>query len=279
MKYSHSDQSWTDLVSISDPVGHYNMENLSEIHWKPKSRDISFIYVSTSVYLILLKFCTEHGSYIAMLCAKFQNDQTTEIVLTDINDFASLSLNLGWISHNVTVLRSSAMVARPLVDAKMGRDHRSLLMVGYSQQLKCIDHHYRDGCQNVCMKYVWNKYKILYIYFRITAWAKRRPFCMAFSAFSLKKICVLIVVQLKFVPNVATDKKSSLVPAMAWHQTTDEPLSQSIMTQFTDAYLHHQILRWKLADNHFKRCHLHVENGEMAKILMENMQHGVLSDL
>ena len=35
---------------------------------------------------IILKFCTEHGSDTAMLCAKFQNDWATEMDVVDIPD-------------------------------------------------------------------------------------------------------------------------------------------------------------------------------------------------
>ena len=41
----------------------------------------SWEYLAINDYVfccpIILKFCTEHGSYTAMLCAKFHNDQTT----------------------------------------------------------------------------------------------------------------------------------------------------------------------------------------------------------
>ena len=32
---------------------------------------------------VIVNFCTEHGSDTAMLCAKFQNDLTNEIHITD----------------------------------------------------------------------------------------------------------------------------------------------------------------------------------------------------
>ena len=37
--------------------------------------------------LIILKFCTEHGSVTAMPCAKLQNDYTAEMYDTDKFDF------------------------------------------------------------------------------------------------------------------------------------------------------------------------------------------------
>ena len=46
----------------------------SETHPKLKSREISFVHNVRFSCPIFLKFCTEHGSITAVLCAKFQND-------------------------------------------------------------------------------------------------------------------------------------------------------------------------------------------------------------
>ena len=48
-------------------------------HLRPKSCTTSFIHRIIFSYPIICKFCTEHGSTTAVLCAKFQNDRTTEI--------------------------------------------------------------------------------------------------------------------------------------------------------------------------------------------------------
>ena len=37
-----------------------------------------------------------------------------------------------------------------------------------------------------------------------------------------------------------TDDESSSVQVMVWHQAGDKPLPEPMMTQFTDAYMHHQ---------------------------------------
>ena len=46
---------------------------------------------------------------------------------------------------------------------------------------------------------------------------------------------------LKFVPKGAidNDNKSSLVLVIVWHQISDKPLSEPVLTQFTDTYIHH----------------------------------------
>ena len=35
------------------------------------------------------------------------------------------------------------------------------------------------------------------------------------------------------------DYKSALVQVVAWHQTGEKPLPESMLTQFTDAYIRH----------------------------------------
>ena len=42
----------------------------------------------------------------------------------------------------------------------------------------------------------------------------------------------------KFVTNCPTDNKSALVQQMAWRLTGDKILSETMMTQFTDAYIY-----------------------------------------
>ena len=42
-------------------------------------------------------------------------------------------------------------------------------------------------------------------------------------------------------PKGPIDKKAALVQAMAWRWTRDKPLSELMLTQFTDAYTRHVI--------------------------------------
>ena len=44
---------------------------------------------------------------------------------------------------------------------------------------------------------------------------------------------------LKFVPRNPIENNAALVQAMAWRRTGDKPLSESIMTQYTDTYMQH----------------------------------------
>ena len=60
----------------------------SKTQLKPISRKISFAHHLFLSYLIALKFCTEHGSFTAVLCPKFQNDLATKTNLMDERDFA-----------------------------------------------------------------------------------------------------------------------------------------------------------------------------------------------
>ena len=48
-------------------------------------------------------------------------------------------------------------------------------------------------------------------------------------------IYFLIKISLKFVPNDPTDNKPVLVQVMAWRRTGDKPLSEPMLTPFTDS--------------------------------------------
>ena len=44
---------------------------------------------------------------------------------------------------------------------------------------------------------------------------------------------------LKFVPRSPVDNKPALVQIMAWRRPGDKPLSEPMLTQFTEAYMRH----------------------------------------
>ena len=48
---------------------------------------------------------------------------------------------------------------------------------------------------------------------------------------------ILIEISLKLVPRSPINNKSALVQVMAWHQTGDKPLPETMMTQFSDEYM------------------------------------------
>ena len=56
------------------------------------------------------------------------------------------------------------------------------------------------------------------------------------SPFFNEKFCILIQISLKFVPKGPIDNKAALVQVMAWHLKGDKPLSEPMLTQFTEAY-------------------------------------------
>ena len=64
---------------------------------------------------------------------------------------------------------------------------------------------------------------------------------IAFSKyiFMHEKLCLLIQILLKFVPKYAVDNKSAMVQVMAWHRTGNKTLPETMLTQFTDAYMWH----------------------------------------
>ena len=57
--------------------------------------------------------------------------------------------------------------------------------------------------------------------------------------FVTENVCILIWISIKVISEGPTDNKSSLVQVMAWHLSGDKPLHEPVMTQFTDAYMHH----------------------------------------
>ena len=46
-----------------------------------------------------------------------------------------------------------------------------------------------------------------------------------------------IQISLKFLPKCSTDKKAALFQVMVWRQISDKPLSEPMLTRFTDAYM------------------------------------------
>ena len=50
---------------------------------------------------------------------------------------------------------------------------------------------------------------------------------------------ITIQISLKFVPTSPIDNTPALVQVMAWRQAGDKPLSEPMLTPFTDAYMRH----------------------------------------
>ena len=53
---------------------------------------------------------------------------------------------------------------------------------------------------------------------------------------------------MKFVPTGPIDRKAALGQVVAWHRTGDKPLPESMLTQFTDAYMR----QYGLSDNQLR---------------------------
>ena len=54
--------------------------------------------------------------------------------------------------------------------------------------------------------------------------------------------CILlnkIKISLKFIPRSPIDNEPALVQVMAWRRIGDKPLSEPMLTWFTDAYMQH----------------------------------------
>ena len=48
-----------------------------------------------------------------------------------------------------------------------------------------------------------------------------------------------IPISLKFIPRSPIDNEPALVQVKAWRRTGDKPLSEPMLTPFTDAYMRH----------------------------------------
>ena len=60
-----------------------------------------------------------------------------------------------------------------------------------------------------------------------------------FKSIFNESVWISITISLKFIPKGPIDYKSALVQVMAGHWTDEKPLPESMLTQFTDAYLRH----------------------------------------
>ena len=60
-----------------------------------------------------------------------------------------------------------------------------------------------------------------------------------FKSIFNESVWISITISLKFIPKGPIDYKSALVQVVAWHRTGEKPLSESMLTQFTDAYIRH----------------------------------------
>ena len=54
-----------------------------------------------------------------------------------------------------------------------------------------------------------------------------------------ENVWIPIKISLKFVPKGPIDNNPALVQVMAWRWTGDKPLSEPVLTRFSDAYMRH----------------------------------------
>ena len=60
-----------------------------------------------------------------------------------------------------------------------------------------------------------------------------------FKSIFNESVWISITISLKFIPKGPIDYKSALVQEMTWHRIGEKPLPESMLTQFTDAYIRH----------------------------------------
>ena len=59
------------------------------------------------------------------------------------------------------------------------------------------------------------------------------------NIFLNENVWLSINISLEFAPKGPIDNKSALVQVMAWCRIGDKPLSEPMLTLFTDAYMQH----------------------------------------
>ena len=60
-----------------------------------------------------------------------------------------------------------------------------------------------------------------------------------FKSIFNESVWISMTISLKYIPKGPIDYKSALVQVVAWHQTGEKPLLESMLTQYTDAYIRH----------------------------------------
>ena len=158
-------KKWTRIYVRYEPVGCCNMEYPPETYIKLKSREILFGHNSLLICRIVLKFCTQHGSITAVLCANFQNDLTDEMHILILNSryvsdgYSMLQqFHMGAVSH-MTLF--SAVVRFPYPPIWPGSNvcihcSQSQTPIGLPNNAKAGTDHYCDGFgyQTLCL--LWN---------------------------------------------------------------------------------------------------------------------------
>ena len=88
-------QKWRNKDAQSINIGYP-----SETHLKFKFCEISVVHNNRFICPIVSKFCTEHDSITAVLCAKFQNNWISYTWNIGKRDFTRFGFkSLGWISY------------------------------------------------------------------------------------------------------------------------------------------------------------------------------------
>ena len=75
----------------------------------------------------------------------------------------------------------------------------------------------------------------------ISSWTKWLHFADDISRciFANEKLCIIVIISLKFVPKGPIDKKQALVQIMAWWRIGHKPLFEPKLTRFTDSCIGH----------------------------------------
>ena len=116
----------TQAVFVSNPGACCNIGYPSEL----KTGGILFACKLLLSCQIILKFCTEHGSGTAVLCANFQNDLTSEIDVLDEWGFMRFEFRMSLDRYPILQLASRSF-QWPMVSTRAADSGQWMTMVQY----------------------------------------------------------------------------------------------------------------------------------------------------
>ena len=116
--YPNTTLRWVGMMSCeqcTQPTAHCVIGNPCQIHYKHQSCKNFFIHNKFPYCLDVLKFCTEHGSHTAVLCAKFQIISTIDLVVMKEWDCMKFEFNSLWSCDGTWQLWSRSTLAQPMM--------------------------------------------------------------------------------------------------------------------------------------------------------------------
>ena len=230
-------------------LGYYwalcNMGHPCQTHLKHESREISFAHKISLFSPIVLKFCTEHGSDTAVLCAKFQKDWTAESGVKDERNFARFEFKMSF-------RRMSHVAQCPRPDFELQETPHNISPSRASYGVSAVSilekrHHIVTGphCNTLvtsCLVAMLNllcQHPVILTHLPLDKMAAILADDIFNCIFLNENDRIPNQISLKYVTGSPIDNKPALVQVMACRLFGAKPLPEPMMTQFIDAYMRH----------------------------------------